>query len=405
MKSISFLLFCLASITTHAQTNNQIVIGNADSVYSKILNENRQIWIHIPDNNSPDGVFAKQHYPVIYVLDGWEPTFSSVVNIVQLLSGGSGNLAFPQMIVVGIPNTNRTRDLTPTHIISAPMMDSMSASVSGGGEKFISFIEKELMPHIDSLYPTAPYRIFIGHSLGGLMSVYTMMNHRKLFNSYVAIDPSMFWDNQKILMKAKEALEKNKFDGTSLFLAIANSMNNGLDTSIIGPIMRATFQLGDYLHANKTNGLISASKYYPEYDHQSVPLVAQYDALRFIFSFYNYNFPFAEFFNPSYKSDSLLSNHYKIISKRMGYAVSPPEQFVNGIAYQLVSMNQLERAKFFFEMNVENYPTSFSAYDSMGDLFEKKGDKEKAIQYYSKSLSIHETLGTRQKLEKLKALK
>jgi uncharacterized protein len=405
MRSISLFLFLLISIKIHAQTNNQIVIGNADSVYSKILNENRQIWIHVPDNNSPDGVFAKQHYPVIYVLDGWEPTFSSVVNIVQLLSGGSGNLAFPQTIVVGIPNTDRTRDLTPTHIISAPMMDSASSSVSGGGEKFISFIEKELMPHIDSLYPTAPYRVFIGHSLGGLMSVYTMMNHRKLFSSYVAIDPSMFWDDQKILMQAKEVLEKNKFDGTSLFLAIANSMNNGSDTSIIGPIMRATFQLGEYLQANKANGLISASKYYPEYDHQSVPLVAQYDALRFIFSFYNYNFSFAEFFNPSYKSDSLLSNHYKMISKHMGYVISPPEQFVNGIAHQLMSMNQLERAKYFFEMNVENYPTSFNAYDSMGDLFEKKGDKEKAIQYYSKSLSVHKTPGTRQKLEKLKALK
>jgi predicted alpha/beta superfamily hydrolase len=405
MRSISILLLLLASTTIHAQVNNQIIIGNADSVYSKILNENRKIWIYVPDNNSPDGVFAKQHYPVIYILDGWEPTFSSVVNIVQLLSGGSGNLAYPQMIVVGIPNTNRTRDLTPTHIISAPMMDSMSASVSGGGEKFISFIEKELIPHIDSLYPTAPYRTFIGHSLGGLMSVYTMMNHRKLFNSYVAIDPSMFWDDQKILSQAKETLEKNKFEGTSLFLAIANSMNNGSDTSIIGPIMRATFQLGDYLLTNKTNGLISASKYYPEYDHQSVPLIAQYDALRFIFNFYNYNFPFAEFFNPSYKSDSLLSNHYKMISKRMGYTVSPPEQFVNGIGYQLMSMNQLDRAKYFFEMNIENYPTSFNAYDSMGDLFEKKGNKEKAIGYYSKSLSIRETADTRQKLEKLKALK
>ncbi|HLY71601.1 MAG TPA: alpha/beta hydrolase-fold protein, partial [Puia sp.] len=197
MKSISFFLLFVMSLAAHAQTKNQIIVGNADSVYSKILNENRKIWIHIPEDNSPDGVFAKQHYPVIYVLDGWEPTFSSVVNIVELLSGGSGNLAFPQMIVVGIPNTDRTRDLTPTHIVSAPVMDSMSARFSGGGEKFISFIEKELMPHIDSVYPTAPYRVFIGHSLGGLMSIYTMMHHPKLFNSYIAIDPSMFWDNRK----------------------------------------------------------------------------------------------------------------------------------------------------------------------------------------------------------------
>jgi len=97
--------------------------------------------------------------------------------------------------------------------------------------------------------------------------------------------------------------------------------------------------------------------------------------------------------------------HYKKISRRMGYSVFPPEQFVNGIAYQLMSMNQFERAKYFFEMNIENYPESFNAYDSMGDFFEKKGDKQKAMQSYSKSLSLRETTDTRQKLEKLKTSK
>jgi hypothetical protein len=133
--------------------------------------------------------------------------------------------------------------------------------------------------------------------------------------------------------------------------------------------------------------------------------VAQYDALRFIFGFYNYPFPFAEFFNPSYSSDSLLSAHYKMISKRMGYTVSPPEQFVNGIAHQLMGMKQFERAGYFFKMNIENYPLSFNAYDALGDFFDRKGDRQKAIQYYSKSLSIQETPATREKMEKLKAIK
>jgi len=85
----------------------------------------------------------------------------------------------------------------------------------------------------------------------------------------------------------------------------------------------------------------------------------------------------------------------------MGYQVSPPEDFINGIAYQLVSMAQLDRAHYFFEMNIKNHPKSFNAYDSMGDLFKAKNDKQKAIEYYSKSLSLHETADTRQKLESL----
>lgn len=405
MRSIVlYTCLLLISAVTTAQTVNKIVLGNADSVYSNILKENRQIWVHIPESNSPDGIFEKQRYPVIYLLDGWEPGFSVTASIVEQLSGGSGNLAFPKMIVVGIPNTDRTRDLTPTHtVLTPPGMDSAEAGRSGGGEKFIAFMEKELMPHIDSLYPTAPYKIFIGHSLGGLLSVYTLINHTSLFNAYVAIDPSTFWDNQIVLKQAKEAFEKRKFEKRSLFLATANTMNSGIDTSIIGPIMRCNFQLRDYLNNNKRNGLRSGYKYYPEYDHNSVPVPAEYDALRFIFNFYNYNFPFAEFFKSSYKEDSLLSLHYKKISEEMGYPVYPPEDFINGIAYQLMSMQQLDRAYYFFEMNIKNHPESFNGYDSMGDLYNAKGDKQKAIDYYLKSLSLQETPDTRRKLENLRS--
>lgn len=405
MKSILFYLFLFTSITIHAQTNNQIVIGKADTVYSKILNENRNLWVHVPGDESPDGIFAKQHYPVIYLLDGGQENFSVVASIINQLGGGSGNLMFPQMIVVGIPNTDRTRDLTPTHIVFSPGMDSIEARNSGGGEKFISFIEKELIPHIDSLYPTAPYRVFIGHSLGGLISIYTLVNHTNLFSAYVAIDPSTFWDNQIVLKQVKEALEKRQFEKTSLFLAAANTMNSGFDTSIIGPIMRCNFQLRDYLDTYKENKLTSAYKYYPEYDHNSVPVVAEYDAVKFIFNFYNFNFPFAEFFNSSYKPDTILSAHYKEISRRMGYKVTPPEQFVNTLGYQLMSMKQFDRASYFFDMNIKNYPKSFNAYDSMGDLYNAKGDTQKAIQYYSKALSLNNSADTRKKMEKLKAAK
>src|SRR6201999_1400890 len=98
---------------------------------------------------------------------------------------------------------------------------------TGGGENFTAFIEKELMPHIDSLYPTAPYRILIGHSLGGLMVINTMVNHPNLFSAYIAIDPSMWWDDRKLLQQTATVLTREKFTGKTLFLAIANTMPAG----------------------------------------------------------------------------------------------------------------------------------------------------------------------------------
>jgi tetratricopeptide (TPR) repeat protein len=285
------------------------------------------------------------------------------------------------------------------------MMDSAEASTSGGGEQFISFMQKELIPHIDSLYPTAPYRIFIGHSLGGLMTLYTLIHYTNLFNAYVAIDPSTFWDNKIVLNQMKDSLQKKRFENRSLFLGAANTMNIGFDTSIIGPIMRCNFQLSNYLKTYKGNKLTSFYKYYPDYDHNSVPVPAEYDALRSVFNFYNLNFPFAEFFKSSYKGDTLLSAHYDNISRRMGYKVSPPEQFVNGLGYQLMSMHQFARAFYFFEMNIENYPSSFNAYDSMGDLYRAEGNKQKAIEYYNKALELRDWPETKEKIEKLRANK
>ncbi|QJD94769.1 alpha/beta hydrolase [Mucilaginibacter robiniae] len=107
------------------------------------------------------------------------------------------------MIVVAITNTDRTRDLTPTNSLTEPGgKHNEEFKNSGGGEQFISFIEKELMPHVDSLYPTALYKVLIGHSFGALTVVKVLINHTKLFNAYVAIDPSMWWDQQKLLQQA-----------------------------------------------------------------------------------------------------------------------------------------------------------------------------------------------------------
>ena len=198
MKHISFFIsfFFLGNIafSQGKVDNNLIVIGKTDSVQSKILGEKRDIWVHVPDG----AINSKQHYPVVYVLDG-NGHFSSLVGLIQQLSTG-GNNNCPKMIVVAIPNTDRTRDLTPTHIdADLPMMNSASSKTSGGGENFIAFMEKELIPYIEAKYPTAPYKMLIGHSFGGLAVMQTFIHHTGLFNSYICIDPSMWWDKQTLL--------------------------------------------------------------------------------------------------------------------------------------------------------------------------------------------------------------
>ncbi|MBS1503038.1 MAG: alpha/beta hydrolase, partial [Bacteroidetes bacterium] len=209
MKKFLILLVCLSSLSVCAQQDNPMVIGTVDSIHSNILNEERVINVHVPHGSKG------QRYPVLYILDG-ESHFESAVAITDQMSG-----VIPPVVVVGITNTDRERDLTPTHINADRMVNAGDAGRSGGGEKFLAFVEKELMPYIESKYPTEPYRIFSGHSLGGLTVVNAFINHTNTFNACIALDPSVWWDNGRWIAGVEKALPQHDFSSRSLYIAIA----------------------------------------------------------------------------------------------------------------------------------------------------------------------------------------
>jgi predicted alpha/beta superfamily hydrolase len=408
MKIFNALLFFLMIHTVFAQQDNHIIsIGKIDSVQSGILNEKRKIWIHLPESYS-NTTFSKQRYPVVYLLDG-DAHFSSVVGMMQQLSTVNGNTVCPEMIVVGIPNTDRTRDLTPTHVTNdPPYVDSAFASTSGGGEQFMAFIEKELIPYVESTYPTQPYRLLIGHSLGGLTVMNTLIHHTSLFNSYICIDPSMWWDREKLLKGTAQALKGQSFQNVSLYLGIANTMEKGMtiqkvkkDTAASSRHIRAILALQGYLEQNKSNGLHYAGKYYGDDDHGSVPLITEYDAFRFIFKDYPIHFDFKDFQDTTDLLLNKIVDHFQRISKTYGYTINPPESLINGLGYQSLSTKQYSKAKSFFLYNIKQNPSSFNAYDSYGDYLDASGDLTEAIEQYKKSLSIKENPESRKKLEAL----
>lgn len=390
-------------------SNTPKILGTVDTIYSKILNEERKIFVYTPQDQSITRA-SETKYPVVYLLDP-ESHFNVVTAMINKLSQ-SGML--PEMIIVGITNTDRTRDLTPTHVNEAFYHDKLTGwstemmKTSGGGEKFTAFIEKELMPHIDSLYPTAPYHLFIGHSFGGLTVVNTLFNHTNLFNSYIAIDPALWWDNRKLFTQVEKEVGKKKFDQKALFLAVANvkpakmdTLQMKKDTTPFTLHMRTNFQLNDILKKNKQSNLYYASKYYNNDDHGSVPIIAIYDGLRFIFNSYKVLLPFDKKTMMKINIDSIFNAHFTNISNQMGYKVIPSLIFINDFGYYMLSLKNYKQAYILFQKNIDNYPSSHLVYDGMGDYYNELGDKEKAIEYYKKTLSIFDYPETKTKLEKL----
>jgi uncharacterized protein len=286
MKLLSFFFVFQLSIVIIAQPGNGST--TIDTIHSQVLKEDRFVWVRLPGGLQEAALLKS--YPVLYVLDA-EANFNTTVDILIQLGKTTGLPVFSQTIIVGIGNIwLRDRDYTPTHIVSSPLVDSMAATQSGGGEKFASFIAKELIPYINSHYPTSQKRALIGHSLGGLTVMNILLNHKDLFNGYAAIDPSMWWDDQKLVTQSKTTLSESKFDSLSLFLAIANTMTMDMadvsaikkDTGEKTVLIRPVVVLAEYLEANKRNKLRVFWKYYKDKNHMSVYPVAASDALEFL---------------------------------------------------------------------------------------------------------------------------
>ena len=403
------VLVCLiVSLKAQTVVDGHVVIGKTDSVNSAILKENRTVWIYLPDGYAR----SKDKYPVIYLLDA-EWNFAAFTGMVHELSDVIGNTVYPRCIVVSIPNTHRTRDLTPTHATVGPDGKYMNGMQnSGGGENFTAFLQKELIPHIDSEYRTTPYKILVGHSFGGLTAMNIFINHTDLFNSYLVIDPSMWWDSRKLLDQTKDALKQRRFDGKSLYLAIANTMSFSMDTGSVqkdtafgaGGHIRSILLLRDALQAAKGNGLNWSYKYYGSDSHGSVPVIAGYDGLHFLLDFYDFPPGFNDAIrdkNAIKDPDKFISDHYENVSRHMGYTVLPPEELVKNLAYAMLMRGSPNIAFSLFSLNIKNYPNSADALDSMGDYYASQKDNSSAAEYYKKSLGLNENPVTRKKLDDL----
>ncbi len=223
MRTLLLALLLSASAGAQAPGPRPVTIGSMDSIWSPTLKEYRRFWTYTPPSYRQTTYFPRG-YPVLYLLDG-DAHFHSVTGLLQILGTGvNGTYVVPEMIVIAIPNTNRTRDLTPTKSMLSPDGTTVPGfAVSGGGANFLQFVRSELIPHVDSSFRTEPYRVLVGHSFGGITALSALYTMPDVFNAYVAIDPSLWWDNQSLLKQAKDYFRKPAAGKRALYVAQANT--------------------------------------------------------------------------------------------------------------------------------------------------------------------------------------
>ncbi|MGS2740170.1 alpha/beta hydrolase-fold protein [Sinomicrobium sp. M5D2P17] len=378
---ITILFLILWSKVLHAQLN-RIPVNNDEAflINSQELEEDRSIWVHLPSGYNS----TNQIYPVLYLLDG-EGHFKSVSDLVDYLSGYDRN-RIPEIIVVAIPNVERGRDLTPVHLIKG--RENNLRSDDNGAHKFLQFIQNELVSYIEANYRTAPYRILAGHSLAGFFGLYTKLASPDLFNSTILMSPAIDIDggNTKIIDDFRLFLKTYKNLSDNFFISIGNENTQAVDAMVSQLAMFAPESVDwDF-------------KKYEEENHFSVTYKSMYDALKFIYKDW-----FIDNYGTITMSYEEIQQHFDKLSKEFGYTMIPEEDFMNNFGYRQLRSNNIDEAIKIFKQNVENYPDSWNVYDSMGEAYMKKGERQLAIENYEKSVDLNaDNQAGRKALNKLK---
>src|SRR6478609_1900845 len=198
----SSVLLILISFNSITNSVAQQLPGKRDSIYSDILKEKRIIQVLLPENYKPE-----EKYEVMYVLDG-----ESSIKLISTIQQFTQNESYmPPLIIVAVFNTDRNRDFLPTSTTEMP--------AAGGADKFLSFFKNELIPYINKSYPSNGENTLYGHSFGGVFSMYALLNEPQLFNSYLAVDPSFWWDSGYMNKLASEKIGSSQVFSKSLFIS------------------------------------------------------------------------------------------------------------------------------------------------------------------------------------------
>jgi predicted alpha/beta superfamily hydrolase len=237
--------------------------GRLDSLYSTILKQKRLIQVFVPPGYKTG---SADHYDVLYVLDGgnWN---TGLITKIQHFVEDQGQM--PPTIVVSVMGIDRNKDLTPTHL--------ENWKTSGGGANFLGFIKNELIPYINKTYPSNGANTLWGHSLGGMFVMYALLREPGAFKSYIAVDPSLWWDNNYVPKLAGSKLAALAGLNTTLFISGREGPDfHGMRIDTMNLVLKKNAPAS-------LNWKVTA---YADETHSSVRLKSVYDALKFVYKGY-----------------------------------------------------------------------------------------------------------------------
>lgn len=361
---ISALLLLLIFSATSAANEAKYEI---EKINSKVLNEERTAVVQLPASyqSNPNKV-----YPVLFRLDdkGNLPMESVLLN--SLHAQG----AAPEVILVAIENTDRVRDLTPTvnHDPRGPV------GVGGGADKFLDFIETELIPHIEGKYRTHNFRIFSGASIGGLLVLHSLQSRPHLFQAHIAYSPAVWWGEYTTAKNVKEFIANSKELNSFLYMNIGSEHAD----------LRAIYDdLDAFLKKNPRKGFTFVSDAFNTVPHGLTSKAGIFNA------YHNLFLPLAMPNSQLTDGVKSIKKYYERVSFQRGETTIGPEWAMRQLGYNLINEKDFKTAEEIFNYNIGLYPDNPDPYNGLAYYYEQNQQFQKALEQIKISLKLAKESG------------
>lgn len=367
LKNQKFYILSGLMISVFISLNSQTIYKDDNviheySIHSENLREERDILISLPDDYKE----TDDQYPVLYVLDA-SKNYRVTLETVRYLDSYS---FIPKLVVVGIRNTDRERDMT--HSKSTMFTDAVT---SGGGKTFQLFLKNELIPYIDKQYRTYPYRVIIGHSLAGLFVFNMFLSDPSLFHGTIAVSPSLWWNNEEDIARIDGFIKTHSSLNNYLFISFGDG-----EGGFVQPALR---KLRSSFETAQIDNFKFRFMHFPGENHITTYVSDVNYALNDLFSV-DWIMPPTEII----KGLQAIQAYFSNLEKKLGYKIRVPQSYLSGIGDYFVGKRDFDEAIKISEYNIALHPESAILYLKSGDTYRISGNKEKAVSYYKKALML-----------------
>lgn len=328
-----------------------VTLGETASFQSNVLNKTVPLSIHLPENYDS----SRKTYPVMYMLGSdYRARFAMLASTLDYM----GEAQIPEMILIGV-------DMPEGNGILLPTRDNKDTTIP---DNYITFFETELMPHVESKYRTAPFKVLYGASNSGFFTVYALLNNPLLFNGYLASSPSLMHIPTVLRQKIESGPLKTLAENRSLHIIYSD--DEGL-TDIVSEFSRVLTDHKPEGFTYKVDELVNQGH---------VPAM---DFTQFLLAL----FPD---FNPYENLDSLAQviEHFDRLSKRYGYEIKPPISVLMDLGFDNIISKDLDVAEEIYEYSLQMYPDGKLLYVGMGVVRRNQGQLENAKVMFEKALTI-----------------